>query len=91
MKRTFYIFCFTLLGLLISFLLHAILEMTFLGWVGKIRSGIPPGGSWEIWEAIHNQGSIVLSLLGLALGCHQGFYWWRRIYGRHYRGVRPDY
>ena len=76
MKRVSYITLFTLLGVLLSFLLHAVLEIPIIFLLVSDFEKWGMGLSWETWEIIHNVGTIVLLVLGAVLGFKQGKHWW---------------
>ena len=70
MKKSFYIFCFMVLGFLLQFWVHAVIEMYVLDRV-----------SWDQWHPFwHTIVGGTLLVLGLGFGLHQGFHWWDQIY-----------
>ena len=70
MKRVFYIFSFTLLGVLVQFMAHALLEIWYL------NRHTPFDG----WYMFHSIASVVLFVLGAGLGFWAGVHFWRVIY-----------
>lgn len=80
MKHFIYVIAFVVLGVLLQFLIHAGLEIWYIRLlVGDFpRYGL--GLSWKAWLMIHDVGSIILFVLGVAFGYWQGNYWWRRVY-----------
>lgn len=81
-KRVFYIVLFTLLGILLQFLLHAAFEMWYIGLLLADFETYSLGFSWEGLLVIHHVGTIVLLVVGAVLGSWQGLFWWERIYNR---------
>ena len=83
MKKSLYVAAFGFLGLLVSTLIHAGLELVAL----SIIFGDPANAStvwWQQWEVIHWGVATSLWVLGLLLGLVTGYKWWDR-YGRHPR------
>jgi len=81
MKKIIYVFLFTFLGILVQFLIHALVEVWYIGLLLEDFPSYGLGFSWENWLMIHNVGAIILFLGGAILGFWQGKYWWKRIYG----------
>ena len=80
-KKIIYVTAATVLGLLLSFIIHAIAESLYLNWAIKNDAAIT-------WHTVFNQGQCALPLLvvyGLpVLGALSGFLsgrlWWRLVY-----------
>ena len=70
MKKYFYIFSFTVLGLLLQFMVHAGLEIFYLNHHTPFKG----------WYAFHSIAGIELFILGLSLGFWAGVHFWRVIY-----------
>jgi len=80
MKKTIYIILFTFLGILLQFLIHAGIEVWY---IGLLISDFPKYGfglSWPQWFIIHHIATVVLLVAGALFGFWQGKYWWQRIY-----------
>lgn len=80
MKRNFYIFSFTALGILLQFLIHALVEIWY---INLLLNNFPRYGfglSWNQWVLIHHALSAVLFIAGATFGFQQGKYWWHRLY-----------
>jgi len=82
MKRNIYIFAFVVLGILLQFLVHAGLEIWYIGLLIPDFDTYSLGFSWEQWIMIHTIGTVILLIVGVLLGLWQGKYWWKRIYER---------
>jgi hypothetical protein len=80
MKKNFYIALFTLLGVLLSFLIHGVVEIWYIGLLLSDFSRWGFGFAWSTWVMIHNVAAVVLFIAGLYAGFRHGQYWWRRIY-----------
>lgn len=81
-KKYFYIVIFTLLGILVSFLIHAVIEIPaiFLLISDFERWGLRL--SWETWESIHAVFAVVLFILGVIFGLRYGKHYWSVMYGQ---------
>ena len=85
-KRTFYIVVATLLGMILSFLVHALIEIwylksvepTIIDWTSPLGNGLC---ALPIWLQIG------LFLVGAIGGFFLSRYWWRVVYveKRHWR------
>jgi len=81
MKKIIYIGAFIVLGILVQFLIHASLEIWYIGLLLKDFSTYSLGLSWENWFLIHNVATAVFLAAGILIGFYQGNFWWRKIYG----------
>jgi hypothetical protein len=80
MKKTIYIVAFMILGAMLGFFLHAVIEIFYIKLLLKDFSKFGLGLSWSNWEMIHLIG-VPLLTLGLAwCGYRQGKKWWRILY-----------
>ena len=80
MKRNIYIFLFVVLGVILQFLAHALIEMWYIGLLlaDFLKYGF--GLTWDTWVLIHNVLTVVFFLAGAWIGYKEGIYWWRKIY-----------
>jgi hypothetical protein len=78
MKRILYILCFAILGVLVSMIAHALIELSALAYI--MRSKTPPLLTWPQWEGVHDIASLVLVLLGTIGGFFCGRFFWPRLY-----------
>ena len=84
MKRVIYIILFTILGILLQFLAHALLETWYANLLLADFVKYSFGLSWEKWwYVVHGVGSVALLVAGAVFGFWQGRYWWERIYMKH--------
>jgi hypothetical protein len=88
MKRSFYIFMTVILGLLLSFILHALIEMLYINHlisIGKLPQGSYPLGLY--WCALPDWTYYSLLVLGIVGGYFLGVNWWRIVYieKRHWK------
>lgn len=79
-KQIFYISAFTLLGIILQFLVHSLIEIWYINLLLSDFSRYGLGLSWNNWYAIHYVLTIVLFILGFGLGLWQGRIWWKKIY-----------
>lgn len=80
MKKAIYIILFALLGVLFSFILHAVIELPTLLLLVKEGNIFGIELSWPEWYTLHRYGGMFLLILGTTLGLQQGVYWWNRLY-----------
>ncbi len=90
-KRSFYYLCTTILGMLVSFGLHAVIELLYLRWADAshhvIRWYHVFGGSC----ALHPAVAYGLLALGILLGALAGPIWWRWVYIEGKRWSKPPF
>ncbi len=79
-KRKIYVFAFTVLGLLLGFLVHAILEIIYLKLLLKDFVAYSFGLSWSELIQFHNVSFSVLIVVCGLWGFAAGKYWWQQIY-----------
>lgn len=76
LKKTVYLLATTVLGLILSFLLHAFIEINYLSWLeGQGRTATFYGSC-----ALPPWLQISLLVLGVASGFFMGRFWWRKVY-----------
>lgn len=80
MKRSFYIMCTVVLGVLLQFLVHAFLEIWYLGLLEGDFGTYSLGFSWEQLIYIHHMLSGVLLIAGSVGGYKLGGIWWNIVY-----------
>jgi len=85
-----YVVAFTVFGILVSFILHAMLEVWYIDLLREDYPTFSFGWSWGTWYTIHHVGTVLLLLLGVLSGYVQGRYWWRVLYleGRYPKVLR---
>ncbi len=87
MKKTIYIILTAILGIIVSFLIHAIIEIPVIYLIVSNYDKYSLGLSWGQLFLIHNIFTFILFLVGLILGIKFGFKWWKYIYvDKKYRG-----
>jgi len=87
MKKSIYIGLFILLGILVQFFIHIVVEILYINLLINNFALFGLGLSWNAWFVIHIIWGIVLLVLGIstikrnAVAFNwQGVYWWKRIY-----------
>lgn len=88
MKKTIYIILFTLLGILLQFLVHALIEIPYLGLLNRDFDRYSLGFTWPELLTIHAVLTIILILAGAAFGFFAGKFFWQKIYVEHVRSWR---
>ena len=79
-KKIFYVFSFTILGILTQFFLHAIIEILYIKLLLTNYGVFGLGFEFATWFTIHAVFAVILFVVGIAVGFWQGMYWWKRIY-----------
>ncbi|HYC80097.1 MAG TPA: hypothetical protein VEC17_03655 [Candidatus Binatia bacterium] len=80
MKRNLYIILFTILGLIVSFFIHAVVEVWYIKVLMNDFDTYGFGLTWENWESIHNVSVVLLNIIFAWWGYKQGKKWWRILY-----------
>lgn len=83
MKKKFYIFSFTILGILLQLLIHALSEQWYIGLLISDFAKYSFGFSWSQWFLIHHVFTILLFIAGALFGFWQGKIWWKIIYEKN--------
>ena len=87
MKKFVYIILWVILGLVLSFVAHAIIEILYLRWANNnnvvIHWVLNGDCALPLWLII------ILPILGIIVGLWCGFVAWRKIYVEHVRGLNP--
>jgi len=75
-KKVIYLIAATILGLLLSFLVHAFIEINYLHWMASrdILVSLSGGCALTLWL------QIILWISGAVGGFFLGRFWWRKIY-----------
>lgn len=79
-KKNIYIFLFIIFGILISFLIHAAIEIWYINLLILDFSKYSFGLGWPQWYIIHSIGSIILFVGGSLFGYLHGRHWWKALY-----------
>ncbi len=89
MKKSFYVLLSTILGILLSFILHAGIEVLYIRYSDNIN-----------WNSIFGKGACALPIwlqvgllvIGAGGGFFLGFFWWRLVYieKKHWRKKKED-
>ena len=84
-KKTIYIILAMVLGLILSFVLHAVIEIYYINYL--LGKGVLPEPSLLIHQCyLPSALQIILLLIGLLAGYFLGCVWWRIIYIERKRG-----
>lgn len=79
-KEILYRSLFLLFALIMSLLLHALIEWPVLTFITSDFERHSQSLIWQHWELIHRTFSIVLWALGAGLGYYYGRYFWYVLY-----------
>lgn len=80
MKRYFYIAAFMFLGLLVSVLVHALIEIPTLAIVTANPDAMTESFIWQHWWLFHGIGGRALMMGFIVLGFFLGRKFWRVLY-----------
>jgi hypothetical protein len=80
MKKTLYVFLFTTAALLLTFLVHAVLEISILWWIQNNFDVYGSSYVWQNWSFLHLWVGRLLWVIGLVLGVYGGFRYWDILY-----------
>lgn len=80
MKKFIYLSLSAILGFLLSFLLHTLIEVSVVALLLKDFQKFSFGLDWNQLLLIHKIFTIILSLAGLIFGIWLGKKWWQYIY-----------
>lgn len=87
MKKTVYLCATIFLFILLSFLLHAAIEIPIINLLTADFAKHSLGLNWPQWYLIYHIGTAALLILAVVTGYFVGQRWWRYIYiEKHYRG-----
>lgn len=82
MKKKIYIGAFMLFGILLQLLVHALVEIWYIGLLLRDFPQYSLGFSWSQWFIVHHIGTVILFIAGVMFGFWQGKFWWRKIYDK---------
>ncbi len=79
-KKVAYILLFTILGVILSTILHGLIEIPVILLLISDFKKYGLGLSWSDWYLTHHVGTVILFLGGIVLGIFLGFKYWKKIY-----------
>ena len=80
MKRSLYIICTTVLGVLLAAIAHACIEIWYTNLLVADFSTYSLGFSWNQWHTMYSILEVIFFILGAFLGQWLGPQWWRIVY-----------
>ena len=80
MKKFIYITAFTFLGIIVAFIIHALIEIAAIAVLHSDWEKRSLGLSRDTWLIIRNVWAALIIVLGATIGFRQGKHWWRVIY-----------
>ncbi len=75
-KKIVYLFFWVILGVILSFLVHALIELIYLNWAEKQGKVV----SWYNGCALNPFLQIAILVIGVCGGFVAGYFWWQKIY-----------
>jgi dolichol kinase len=82
MKKTIYIILAAFLGLILSFIAHAVIEIVYLSWAEEHARTVKWVTVWGGNCALPLWLIYLLPILGIIFGIILGFFWWKKVYGK---------
>jgi H+/Cl- antiporter ClcA len=76
LKKVIYLISSTILGLFLSYLAHAFIEINYLNWMDNRGEAVSFYGACALWPPLQ----IGLWLFGALGGFFLGRFWWRKLY-----------
>lgn len=76
LKKTIYLSASVILGLLLSFIVHALIEISYLNWASRQEIVVPFYCGCALPPVIQ----VALLLAGAIGGFFLGRFWWRKVY-----------
>jgi len=83
MKKFIYITLFIILGIMLSTIVHGLIEVPVIYLLVSDFKRYSLGLIWSQWYLIHHVMTIVLLIGGIALGAFWGFTFWKKIYEKN--------
>ncbi|MEX2052809.1 MAG: hypothetical protein WD898_01120 [Candidatus Paceibacterota bacterium] len=80
LKKKIYILAFILFGIIIQFIIHAVVEGWYIILLVRDYDKYGFGLSWDSWFLIHHIFTLVLLVAGILFGWQQGKHWWHELY-----------
>ena len=79
-KKFIYISLFVVLGILLQFILHAVLEIWYINLLTSNFAKYSLGFTWDEWYVVHHVFTAILVILGIIFGYFTGNYSWKKVY-----------
>ncbi len=80
MKKKVYVLCFVIFGILVSFMIHAFIEIAYIRLLVGDYERFGFGLNYDTWSLIHTYIAIALMFLGILFGYKYGQYFWKVLY-----------
>ena len=80
LKKMTYVLFVTVGGVLVSLLVHGVVELTVTNLLLADFEAYNLGLSWQEWFVLHDFLSLVLVALGVFYGVRIGLRWWKLVY-----------
>jgi hypothetical protein len=81
LKKTIYIILAMILGVILSFIAHAVIEICYLSY-SFYKGTSPEPSSLTSQCYLPSALQVILVLAGLVGGYFLGRFWWQKVYGR---------
>lgn len=85
LKKIIYVALFTALGIFVSFILHALAEIWYIGLLALNFKKYSMGLSWADLYLAHYAFSFLFLLFGFLAGFFQGLFWWQVLHSKKRR------
>ncbi len=87
LKGVLYVACATLLGVLVTTIIHGVVELGVIALLVSDFDTYGLGFSWETWYLLHHILSLLLMVIGIIGGYVAGVLSYRYIYEQHHSGL----
>ncbi|MEK7151043.1 MAG: hypothetical protein AAB783_02490 [Patescibacteria group bacterium] len=88
LKRKFYLFCTSILGVLLATIIHALIEGWYITLLISDFDIYSLGLSWPEWFVVHNIVAGTFWFFGVLGGYWLGVRWWQIVYIEHRHWLR---
>jgi hypothetical protein len=86
-KRIVYILLCIVLGVIVTTIVHAVLELVYIHLLLSDFETWSLGFSWNVWYTLHYVLALVLLAIGIIGGYYTGVRWWNYIYVKKHLGL----
>jgi len=80
LKKIVYITLFTIFGITLQFLAHALVEIVYIKLLLTQYDIFGLDLPFSTWFTIHTVFTVIFFIVGVVAGFSQGKYWWKRLY-----------
>ncbi len=82
MKKVYYYISWVVVGILLQFIVHGLLEIWYLGLLADNFGKYGFGFTWGDLVVVHYIATAMFLAIGILFGMWQASYWWKKLYGK---------